>query len=1163
MNYKRLIAFSIIISFLILLWSFSFIDAKGGRIPPFHGKPYDSVYDLRNITKDMKSNIDPLKPVMDFSSQEFTEIDGVKIPKYLLQLSEVKNKHLLRLIVSLKEPSLMSGGEKDVISFQQEQFLNFLNDLKAKNEDFNFEILSKTEKVYNQVTIRLKIKDYPYFSKEVSNFKFLRKISFPNLYNFNLDYSVPLINADDVWTSGYTGDGIVVGIIDTGIDYNHPDLGGPGFPNSKVIDGYDFGDNDPDPMDCAGHGTHVAAIVAANGTVKGVAPDAKLIAAKIVPGCEGWATSDAVVSAFEYMVNKGVDVINMSFGSTAGFVNPTDPEQVTISNAVNSGIIVAISAGNESWSTYPATLYFLNHGADWSFFPPDIGVVGDPSTVPGVISVAASYNTHAKYRALTELSTSIDMAYIVGSDSQDPITTLGDNGGNGYEYYYCGLGGDLSDFPPEVNGKIALIQRGSYNFSTKIHNAQLAGAIGVIIFNHSQGGDELVYMGTEGETLPAVFIGNTDGQNLLLHAQNAGGDGNGRVAFYSGVYKDIPVTNADKPTSFTSWGTTPGMYNKPDLTAPGGDIWSTVPGGGYASHSGTSMASPHVAGAAALMKQIDASITPERAKMLLMETSDVLHYNSSYFDNVPYPVRQQGAGRINLERALDNIQNYKTYVVAGSALLNFGDTEGIFGEIKKPITIVNEGASDVTFNLSYEGGIYFPSTSDPCWDYSSTTSWPDVSFYDSDGTTPINSVTVPSGGEKTIYVGLDTTYAETYYDNVFYEGYIYFSTGSGFDLNIPWLAFIGDWQDTTFGDDFYNNPVIDPPIDTGWSFCSLMSYSYGYNGGGTWGYWRSPSGHDYYLGYSFDGDFLRDRIAFSPDGDGDRDWINPGFSLVRGTKEFSIDIVNDEKTEVVKHLFDDTYLRKNFFNFGRQSRFYIDSSISWDGLDSQGNKVPDGRYWIKFKAKIPGDPTEPDPQSYQVLYLPVRVDTIAPVVNWHIDVVNRHVVLRWDAYDWDGDEDMDGDGIRSGSGIRYFSIYKDGNIVATVGPDEDSYEFTDLSSIYGHTFDVEAVDYAYNYSGFDRFSFANLHVRNKATGKLIPVFIEVDKTRKMWKISAPTLNYTTGWMEFSRVNFQGNHVIGRYADKRIKLILDFYYNSNRIPRVIFNDRLVPISFTIP
>ena len=188
-------------------------------------------------------------------------------------------------------------------------------------------------------------------ANEVRKLDFVRSVRPVRRYEAILQESVPLIRADEFWQSyQFTGSGIVVGIIDTGIDYTHPDLGngfGPGF---KVKGGYDFVNQDEDPMDDHFHGTHVAGIVAGNGSIMGVAPDASLMALKVLDQ-HGGGYENTIIEAIEWSLDPNgdgnfedkLDVVNMSLGGPGG---PEDPMSMAVNNAVEAGVVYCIAAGN-------------------------------------------------------------------------------------------------------------------------------------------------------------------------------------------------------------------------------------------------------------------------------------------------------------------------------------------------------------------------------------------------------------------------------------------------------------------------------------------------------------------------------------------------------------------------------------------------------------------------------------------------------------------------------------------------------------------------------------------------------------------------------------------------------------------------------------------------
>lgn len=239
-------------------------------------------------------------------------------------------------------------------------------------------VLGEFDTVFNGITLDITDEE----AREIEKISGVKKV-YPN---FEIEpllmNSVPLINADDVWqldadgnnciTSGkecLTGKDVTIAVIDTGVDYTHSDLGGCLGENCKVIGGYDFGDNDPDPMDDQGHGTHVAGIAAGNGALKGVAPDAKIWAYKVFDS-SGYGSWSDIISGIERAVDPNQDgdfsdkanIISMSLGAKGYYLCYEDELSSAITNTVNSGVVFTIAAGNDGYSkgdnsiTYPACI---------------------------------------------------------------------------------------------------------------------------------------------------------------------------------------------------------------------------------------------------------------------------------------------------------------------------------------------------------------------------------------------------------------------------------------------------------------------------------------------------------------------------------------------------------------------------------------------------------------------------------------------------------------------------------------------------------------------------------------------------------------------------------------------------------------------------------------
>gem|GEM_PF-1108112 len=493
-------------------------------------------------------------------------------------------------------------------------------------------------------------------------------------YHLLNETSVPWIRSRATSTEddslGLTGEGTTIAIIDTGIDYTHLSMGGSGepddyaandpnelvdgdgLPNEKVIGGYDFAgahydasdpdldtpEPDDDPLDVHGHGTHVAATAAGLGTdetAPGVAPDAKLYALKVFGDVAG--STDLVADAIEWAldpngdgaIDDAVDVINMSLGADYG--HPDDPSSIAAQNAADNGVIVVAAAGNAGPIPY---------------------VTGSPAVADGVISVAASLDGGADVMAMTiDSPESIAGEYEAAGSEFGPLDppTSGEVALAGPDSEAC------VPIETDVAGKIALVDRGTCEFTVKVRHAQNAGAIGVLVVNNV---DEppitMAHNGTDPwPEIPAMMVRLGTGE-LIRDAIGSGAT----VAVTLRGDLTTPLEHlADTMADFSSQG--PGFGNafKPDVSAPGFNIRSADVGTGTGTtlSSGTSMATPHVAGAAALLREWNPDLTPEAAKALLMNAATPASDAAGVV-----PISRQGTGMAQVDRIVDHLSAYAT-----------------------------------------------------------------------------------------------------------------------------------------------------------------------------------------------------------------------------------------------------------------------------------------------------------------------------------------------------------------------------------------------------------------------------------------------------------------------------------------------------------------------
>jgi len=421
--------------------------------------------------------------------------------------------------------------------------------------------------------------------------------------------SGPFIGTSIPYQSGYDGSGIIISIIDTGIDLNHPDLDG------QIIGGYDFVDNDDMPEDINGHGTQVAGIIASNGNLKGIAPNSKILMYKVSEDGES-VPSNLIIKAIEKSIEDGADIINISLG-----INQTNTKiDQAVNKAIKNNIFVVTAAGN---------------------FGPELSTIGSPGINPNAITVGATFNnvTSSLVSTFEIEGKTFNVFPMVGTQAlTDPITSQ----------IIFGKYGKVNDLlGNNFEGSILLIQRGSdiegeiVYFSDKEKNAANVGASAIIVYNNEPGiffGElihEYVDEGYE-PTIPALSVSRDDG---LIIREILQSDTKGTLdVFY----------HPDFVAYFSSRGPVSPFYIKPDLVAPGAFINTTDTDRNYKISSGTSFAAPHVAGTAALILQKNPELTPQEVKSILMTTTDIVYDQF----NDRFPIEVSGNGRVNASNAI-------------------------------------------------------------------------------------------------------------------------------------------------------------------------------------------------------------------------------------------------------------------------------------------------------------------------------------------------------------------------------------------------------------------------------------------------------------------------------------------------------------------------------
>lgn len=928
-------------------------------------------------------------------------------------LQTIKDSDEVRVIVELDSEAVLEKATKKGIKLDemskfevgklQNQVLKEQRSLQSKisSKGIKFEVINSFTNVANGFSMKTTLGQ----AKNLESMAGVKSVTIANEYERPepmMNNSGEIIKTEQTWASGYNGEGTVVAVIDTGVDSTHKDMvltdqnkaelqadevqaiskekKLPGtYRTSKVPYGYNYMDNNQEILDlgpdASMHGMHVAGTVGANGDtskdgIKGVAPEAQILAMKVFGNDPAMASTfgDVIVKAIDDSVLLGADVINMSLGSTASFVDDTDLEQVAVNRAVDNGVVMAISAGNSN---------VFGEGHDNPYAEnPDYGVVGSPGLATDSLQVASIENNIVHGKVIEYNINGEENIALYTNSGKDILDVYK---GKELKLVDCGLGGvepvmeegkvvyKPVELPAEVKGNVALIQRGALDFTVKISNAEKAGAIAVIVYNHASGGDSVMnMMYPEGGTIPALFIGNSQGAKIAEQLKTS------EVKFVAnGNDRDVPNPLAGTMSDFTSWGTTPDLEFKPEITAPGGNIWSTLNNNNYGSMSGTSMASPHVAGGSALVLQRvdkDFKLTGEaRAKMAkkLMMSTAVAHVDKGANQaagvvagpNYTSP-RRQGAGVMDLQ-ASTTTPAIVTDTTTGECKVNLKEIKG--NKATFTIEVQNFSDKELTYNvagtvqtdLMYKGYTLLEAQNIINKD---TEKFP-ISFSN-------NTIKVAKNGKAQLTATVDLSNAitafneksieEVFVNGGYVEGFVTLTDPTDVNptLSIPYLGFKGEWD---------NAPAIDASIydterDSFYGVTSILNNDLDF------------------LGVDLSGEKADgNKIDFSPNGDGANDTILPILSYLRNMKELDIEVL-DKDGKVIRNLTQDFNVGKHYHD-GKYAKYSIREDATWDG--TVNNKVvADGAYTYRVKAKV-----DYENAKWQNFDFKVNVDTKAPAVN--------------------------------------------------------------------------------------------------------------------------------------------------------------------------------------
>ena len=628
------------------------------------------------------------------------------------------------------------------------------------------------------------------------------------------------------------GEGTVIAVIDTGVDMTHqaftpalvatpalsedavdalrPKLGQGTtgvYVNEKFPFAYDYadGDNDASPREGGSgfHGTHVAGIAAGNADkIVGTAPDAQIIVGKVTRTEDDALLDSALLASLDDMVVLHPDVINLSLGWTAGMDNEADSVYATVyKKLAEEGITVNAAAGN-AFSTGYGNMSGkgLPYASD-----PDSSVMDEPATYPSVVAVGSVENALIR-NAFTAAGMDIGYQRSRGMNGEK-VAYFSDLPAGTYEYVDAGFASEedvaalKEKFPNGLSGKIALVSRGKMTYQKKVENLYDLHPAGVLVYNNVSVGS-LIIMNLTTQDVPAAFISQADGLAMLEAADHHLTMTEGQVLPQSTIYE---------ASEFSAWGVSPDLRLKPEIAAPGGNVFSAIPNGAYEQTSGTSMATPQMAGISAIVLQRVQS-DPLFASMSAREQADVVQNlimgtarpltDAAQTSGALYSPRKQGAGLVDAHAATTS-SVYPTVKGApepSRPKADLGDgTDGWHFDV----VLHNLGSAPATYELSsqalseiVEGGFFTEHSSD--WRGRGV----DIRFSGAASSAGEGaSVTVPAKGEVT--VGVDVTpgadfaahAAENTPSGTFLDGFVRFTsrTEGQPDLSVPYLGFYGSW----------------------------------------------------------------------------------------------------------------------------------------------------------------------------------------------------------------------------------------------------------------------------------------------------------------------------------------------------------------------------------
>ena len=935
--------------------------------------------------------------------------------------------------------------------------------------------------------------------------------------------SYNLTGLGDVWAAGYTGKGMLVAVLDTGLDltystwgqfetddelrytdaslarflqttqlisttgidgqkitYGNNDL----YKNRKVPYAADYADGDLNvyPAD-SDHGTHVSGTIAGyaetdEGEVifSGVAPDAQILSMKVFPdSSEEGANEGYILAALEDALLLGADVVNLSLGSDNGWAEDDTAANHAYERMNEAGLTFMISAGNSADSTYNN-----QYGDHTLTADPETSMMSAPAVYSTGLAVASMENTintqsvlfwagmdGEEHKAAFADPYTVAMKHNLAEESWNVISV----GGYGtYEDYYNAGFRYYSGYGEKGVSGIALIKRGGgLSFAEKINVAtQFSWSYydsekgyyvteypvkAIIIYDEDPNATELINMSMENAMMTACFISGQDGHALAAAAEEAIANGTYATVRVSQEDEFVPSATAGQMSSFSSWGAGPALELKPEITAPGGNIWSAIVDvtyspadpsgiyddyeGSYGMMSGTSMAAPHMSGIALLVRQAVAEQYGITAKSAIADMSEHLLVSTAVpqrdENGVYYSPRYQGAGLVNASAA---ISTPAFISVEGQMVgkLELKDDPQRTGTYELAFQVNNISDRDVTYAAS--ATLMRPNTDvfESQWGSVDVALDRDVVILEEE----LGSVTVPAG--QTVTVSRTVSLSDEqkaaidgmFPNGTYVEGFVTLTAENEPQIGLPVLAFYGDW---TAAPIFDRSVWYETPADGENLFNNPYTMGHTFVGGTTMSGYLNLGQNAFDSEFGEQGVYHVENFAISPNGDGVFDSINDFVLYQLREAKLVVDEVRDELyyRDYAGWQFKSLYYDQYGYSIPA-SQFYF-TNTSWNGTDLEGNTLPtgtncvmtitawgDGEYGDKVYAddagrlvhdfdKVASGEIVPTFNGHEmdltgdVLSFPVTIDTVAPklennTVSFYVE--DGRTYMTGTIYDEDG-----------------------------------------------------------------------------------------------------------------------------------------------------------------